>query len=402
MVAEPPAGRGRLSGSACVALVLRNVAIASVRRGEGYTYGPVRAVLALVIVMVALPAATLADDPDGGQRAWSPARSSRCDGPHTGPLVYHWPIKPFDRQHPVRGFFGDPRTVVDAEGEPGDTTPLTPGSYTFHNGIDISAATGTAVYPVVSGRAGIGYADEVIVVTGDGRTFQYFHIHPAVTRGEHVVAEKTVIGYVLPGWFHVHLSEIDGFRVHNPLDPGHLEPYRDHTVPVVHRIEATGLHGFVRLAADASDMPPLAVPGAWFGFPVTPAVIAWRLKRAHGRVVVPWRTAVDFRRTEPSNTRFWQIYAPGTYQNFPVFGRRYFSHRAGRYLFELTRQPLDTRRFANGAYVLTVRAGDVCGNTGTLRVPLRIDNAQPVLRSAAAMPAIERSSGATASSSPVR
>src|SRR5204863_2367 len=25
---------------------------------------------------------------------------------------YPWPFKPFDRQHPIRGFFGDPRTVV--------------------------------------------------------------------------------------------------------------------------------------------------------------------------------------------------------------------------------------------------------------------------------------------------
>ena len=205
--------------------MLRNVAIASARPAEGLYVGSVRAVLALVIVMVALPAAALADAPDGGKRAWSPARSSPCGRPQTGPLVYHWPVKPFDRQHPIRGFFGDPRTVALGESELGDSTPLTPGSYTFHNGIDIAAATGTAVYPVVSGRAGIGYADEVIVVTGDGRTFQYFHIRPTIARGQQVVAGKTIIGYVLPGWLHVHLSEIDGFRVHNPLDPGHLEPY---------------------------------------------------------------------------------------------------------------------------------------------------------------------------------
>ncbi len=344
-----------------------------------------RAVLALVIVMVALPAAALADASDGGKRAWSPAQSSPCGRPQTRPLVYHWPVKPFDRQHPIRGFFGDPRTVALGESELGDSTPLTPGSYTFHNGIDIAAATGTAVYPVVSGRAGIGYADEVIVVTGDGRTFQYFHIRPTIARGQHVVAGKTIIGYVLPGWLHVHLSEIDGFRVHNPLDPGHLEPYDDRTVPVVHRIEVTtpngagleenGLHGLVRFAADASDMPPVAVPGHWFGFPVTPAVVAWRLRRAHGRVVVPWRTSVDFRQTEPPNRDFWRIYAPGTYQNFPVFGHRYFWNRAGRYIFVLNHEPLDTRKLANGAYTLTVRAGDVCGNTGTLRVPLQIDNA---------------------------
>ena len=24
---------------------------------------------------------------------------------------YKWPVKPFDKQHPVRGSFGDPRTI---------------------------------------------------------------------------------------------------------------------------------------------------------------------------------------------------------------------------------------------------------------------------------------------------
>ena len=29
-------------------------------------------------------------------------------------FAYHWPIKPFDRQHPIRGAFGDPRTLDPA------------------------------------------------------------------------------------------------------------------------------------------------------------------------------------------------------------------------------------------------------------------------------------------------
>ena len=31
--------------------------------------------------------------------------------PATGLADYSWPVKPFDRQHPVRGSFGDPRTL---------------------------------------------------------------------------------------------------------------------------------------------------------------------------------------------------------------------------------------------------------------------------------------------------
>ncbi|HTZ04792.1 MAG TPA: M23 family metallopeptidase [Gaiellaceae bacterium] len=359
---------------------------------------------AFALGMVALVATT------SGARTWTPAGRSPCDVPQRGPLVYHWPVKPFDRQHPIRGNFGDPRTVAGESGL-GETAPLEPGSFTFHNGIDISAPTGTAVYPVVGGRAAVGYGDEVVVDTGDGRVFQYFHIRPAIRNGERVVAERTVLGHVLPGALHVHLSEIDGTHVQNPVQPGHLEPYRDTTVPVVHFVEAStpdgaplpaeALHGRVRLAASASDTPPVPVPGHWFDLPVTPALVTWKLTRAGGRVAVRWRVAADFRHTEPPDSRFWDVYAPGTYQNFPVFGHRYFWGRPGRYLFELTPRPLDTRRLANGRYVLTVRAADVCGNRGTLRVPLRVAN-YPVLRSAAAMPAIDRRSGAAASSSPER
>jgi hypothetical protein len=362
----------------------------------------VRAAIALGLAAVAMTTS--------GSRTWTQAQRSPCDVPQRGPLVYHWPVKPFDRQHPIRGNFGDPRTVSEDSGL-GDTTPLEPGSYTFHNGIDISAPTGTAVYPVVSGRAAVGYADEVVVDTYDNRVFQYFHIRPAIRNGQRVVAGQTVLGHVLPGWLHVHLSEIDGTHIQNPVEPGHLEPYRDTTVPVVHFVQATtadgaaipadALRGRIRLAASASDRPPIPVPGHWFDLPVTPALVTWKLAHAGGHVVVHWRVAADFRHTEPPNRHFWDVYAPGTYQNFPVFGHRYFWGQPGRYLFELTPRGLDTRALANGRYVLTVRAADICGNRGTLRLPLRVAN-YPVLRSAAAIPAIDRRSGAAASSSPER
>src|SRR5438270_6544300 len=60
---------------------------------------------------------------------------------------YGWPVKPFHQEHPVRGNLGDPRTVF--------LTPPTPesvlvggGSFSFHQGVDISAPNGTAAYPV--------------------------------------------------------------------------------------------------------------------------------------------------------------------------------------------------------------------------------------------------------------
>ena len=50
-------------------------------------------------------------------------------------MSYEWPVMPFTQQHPVRGFFGDPR-IGDA------------GGTSFHFGIDVSVADGTPVYSV--------------------------------------------------------------------------------------------------------------------------------------------------------------------------------------------------------------------------------------------------------------
>jgi len=79
----------------------------------------------------------------------------------------------------------------------------------------------------------------VIVATNDFHTFQYFHLTPRVRPGQHATADRTILGTVKPRWFHVHFSEIDGARVHNPIDPGHLDPYHDHTIHQVNELDFT-------------------------------------------------------------------------------------------------------------------------------------------------------------------
>lgn len=317
-------------------------------------------------------------------RVSAPARRSPCDHPPRSRLTYPWPVKPFARQHPVRGNFGDPRTLTSEAF--GADTPRSPGLFSFHNGIDIAAPVGTRVYPVVSGVVVERKADEIVVRTDDGRTFQYWHLLPLIRAGQRVVAERTVLGTIRPEARHVHLTEIDGFRVHNPADPGHIEPYRDHTVPRVSEVtfrEASGsvldprrLRGRILIDARAQDEPPEPVPGAWLGFPVTPALVAWRLTDRSGHPVVPERTVADFRRLEPPTRDFWRVYGAGTYQNNPVFAHHYFWHVPGRYVFNLTPAPLDTTRLPNGRYVLTVDAADVCGNRGSLSERIDILNKQ--------------------------
>jgi hypothetical protein len=315
------------------------------------------------------------------QHVLEPAVDSPCDHPRRSPLAYSWPVKPFDVQHPIRGFFGDPRTV--GRERLGSDRRGSPGSFTFHNGVDVYAPGGTPVYPVVSGVAHVKSGDRVSVTTGDGRTFQYVHITPVVQPGEPVVAYRTVLGTVKPVFHHVHLTELDHFTAHNPLDPGHLEPYRDHTVPEVDGLSfANGegvalnprrLFGRVQITAQAEDVTPLPVPGHWLGFPVTPALITWQLATAGGRVVLH-AIAADFRHTEPLNLDFWSTYAAGTYQNFPDFTHHLYWRVPGRYLFDLTPTFLHTARLRNGVYRISVGAADTCGNRSILTEAIRIDN----------------------------
>jgi len=318
---------------------------------------------------------------DGNRRFLTAAKVSCFTRPRLGAFDYRWPVRPFGVQHPVRGNFGDPRTISAAglgADDAGDR-----GVYSFHSGVDISASPGSPVYPVVSGFVQVRNTDEVIVhVPGGLRTFQYWHIRPRVRDGEWVIVDRTVLGVVKAIARHVHLTEIDGDKVTNPAQ--HLRPYQDTTPPTVQvvtivnpagrTLNPNAVAGVVSIVAEASDVPPLPVPGNWNGFPVTPARVSWTLSDAVGRSVLPARVVVDFRRFEPRTRRFWSVYAAGTYQNFPVFDDHFYWRQAGRYLFKLTRRPLDTGRLPNGGYSLRVTASDICGNRGTFSEPLRIAN----------------------------
>ena len=284
-------------------------------------------------------------------------------------VAYPWPLKPFREPHPIRGNFGDPRTVfrygVDDGGLDG------PGFFGFHFGVDISAEPGTPVYPVASGTVSALRGFKVGVHSSGGRAFEYVHITPAVAPGMYVMQGKTVLGYVLEAAGHLHFTELQRHRPVNPLAPGHLLPYVDRTRPAIRAIEFREgrrpleppvVKGGVAVVADAYDMPALPVPGPWHDLPVAPALVYWSVQDDAGRTVVPTRTAADFRGALPPNSRFWDVYARGTYQNMPAIGPTYYAGMPGRYEFLLTRDLLRVRALSPGAYVLTVTAVDMRGN----------------------------------------
>ena len=264
-------------------------------------------------------------------------------------LAYHWPIKPFDRQHPVRGAFGDPRTRV--RNRPfAATRPGASGSFSFHNGVDIVAAPGTPVYPVVSGRVVRAGAHGIVVRSSHERAFLYWHLRDNVVLGEKVVAERTILGWIRKPFDHVHFAELDNHQVQNPLAVGHLEPYADKTTP--HAIALRTDAGSLAIAA--VDAPAMHVPGAVAPLPQAPALVEWRLRS--GGAWSSWHIVADFRHSVPMSSSFWAVYTAGTHQNIP--DRRI----PGRYLF---RTGLDPSRMAPGSYQLEARVADIRGNSST-------------------------------------
>lgn len=265
-------------------------------------------------------------------------------------MSYGWPVEPFDQQHPVRGFFCDPRI-----GSAGGTS--------FHFGVDVSVPNGTAVYSVLPGSVDLNVAGgpENVAVTSTGVTHGYWHINPAVTQGQHV-AQGDLLGHVAAPWGHVHFAErTPGGPYLNPLRAGALTPFVKHDAPIVDRIvaerggqvlDANNLAGVVDLIADAHDVTPIPPLAPYADMPVTPAVVSWRFV-AHATEVVPWQTVADFRTDLPANSLYSTVYAPGTTQNHPP--------QAGLYRFQLA-AAFNTSLHPDDSYRLDVEVADIRGN----------------------------------------
>jgi hypothetical protein len=190
-----------------------------------------------------------------------------------------------------------------------------------------------------------------------------------VADGSSAVAYRTVVGHIARGWGHVHLSEIVDGRYVNPLRPGALAPYRDHTTPSAGHLSVErdgvplrGRHasGRVDLVVEAHDETPLAVPAPWNAKPVAPALVRWRISGAR----TDWTTAIDFTGRFPL-VGFSSVYAAWTRQNK--------AHRTGRYRFVL-RSGWDTRELADGAYRVEVEVSDTAGNRGRYVESITIAN----------------------------
>lgn len=275
----------------------------------------------------------------------------------TAHYAYGWPVKPFRAQHPVRGFFGDPR--IGNHGQ----------SRQFHFGVDVSARDGTPVYATLTGTATIHplHENTVLVSGRGGIEFSYWHVVPVIRSGQRVVAYRTIIGHIQAPYAHVHFSEARNARYLNPLRRGAMGPFIDDTTPSASRITTeiggrpvspTAVRPF-DVVVELQDETPLAVPRPWHDLPVMPALVRWRLLDSSGRSVVGWRTATDFRTTIPPASEYDDTWAPGTTQNHV--------RAPGKYRIYLARSVNGLRP---GTYTVEVAARDTRDNASVTPVTI--------------------------------
>jgi hypothetical protein len=275
-------------------------------------------------------------------------------GIHPG---YGWPIKPFNRQHPVRAYLNDPR---NGNGD----------AKSFHFGIDISAPDGTPVYAIEPGQAFVTRGRMSVAVKGATRTFGYWHIMPAV-RNHQSIRLHQLLGYICSndgGGQHVHLAERVGGDYLNPLRPGGLGPYVDRTPPRVasvkflrngREVDARALTGRVDVVAEIYDATPMHVPAPWSNMPVTPETVGWSLSHG-GRLIRAERTIINSDHMLPAKL-YDSIYARGTAQNWVG--------APGHYRFYIARG-LKASRLPAGISRLRIDAGDTRGNRTVAQVEI--------------------------------
>ena len=318
--------------------------------------GGVRRTL-LVLLIAAGAAIVAARDGSGYALQDSPKGVtivSRTTGANTARAAYGWPLEPFNRPHPVRAYLNDPRILGSAR--------------SFHFGIDIGIPLDrlTPVYAVAAGTVRI-VNSEALIVQGT-RTFAYWHLTAAVRSGQSV-GRHQYLGRSLKNWNHIHFAEFVAGAWVNPLRQGALGPYADWTIPTLRQVtfrnargplDPSHVAGTTGIELNVFDTAAGIKPAPW---PVTPALIQWRIVRGH-RPVTAWRTVISSSSTATKET-FDTVFAAGTRQNHPG--------RPGTYRFYLAKNWASTS-LPDGSYTLEVRVSDIRSNTVVGHVAFTVGN----------------------------
>ena len=181
----------------------------------------------------------------------------------------------------------------------------------MHEGVDIQAQDGTRVYAVQSGTARVlktGTVDERVEVGN----YLYWHVHHRVQSGQFVRAYTTVVGTIINGAGHLHLSELSGERFLNPLRPGGrvLAPWTDTQAPV---IGAPTQSRGGRVSVEVFDPQSFRAQIKYRTPVLAPAALAYRAWDSSGRDVTGLQFALRGAQHLPDAAR-WVVYADDAYE----------------------------------------------------------------------------------------
>jgi len=150
---------------------------------------------------------------------------------------FQWPNPPFNSSHFLNATFCEYRNTLSANH--------------FHSGVDIGEPDDSAIY---SSRNGIVHSLSIVdgannfvrvrsLTGGQWKHISYVHINPSpgLSSGDSVIAGETVLGTIISGQGHVHLTErtlvsdpnVSGVEINAVRNGGGLDPFVDTYPPVI-------------------------------------------------------------------------------------------------------------------------------------------------------------------------
>ena len=311
-----------------------------------------------------------------------------CFLPFVVQAQFPWPVTPFNQTQTITGTFCEYR----------DTDPAPH----YHNGTDIPKADGSPVYPVIDAVITSMDPNGSSAFVRAGR-FAYVHIapNPSLSVGDSVFKSVTVLGTILNGLGHVHLTEGQFDSEVNALrDNTGLTPYVDTWPPVINYVRfyqnATGVQftnnsvsGRVDIVSHISEIN--GPPGS------SSAVFNNGTYKLGYKILSADRQTVIF--SPPNNGLRFQFDRKPTVDVHNTFHPTLSSTSAHVYYVTNTttsKSYWDTSVIPEGEYTAMIFAEDTKHNADTVYVPVRVTRRDQLAPAQPTLLAINQTSTPTA------
>ncbi len=278
---------------------------------------------------------------------------------------YPWPVTPFNQNHVITGTFCEYRSTT------------VPGH--FHNGTDIPKADGSPVYPVRDGTVtSLSSVGSDAYVRIQDKAYVHIMPNPSLSIGDSVFASQTVLGTILSGQGHVHLTNgYVGGEVNSMLSSNSLTPLVDTWAPDIdyvrfyqnntqNQFSGNELSGLVDIIVKVSEKN--GPPGS------SSSVLNNGTYKIGYRILSEDSSTVMY---EPPNggLRFQFNSKPNNVYVNTVYFQALSS--TSSHVYQVTNNIAsdnywDTRTLPEGNYVVQIFTEDTKGNGTTAYVPVRI------------------------------